>query len=107
MGLTSNWYLPLLWCERVSAKLLQSQHETLIHRKGSMLCRSNCSQMCPFREGQTGHIYQTHCREVPMCVCIILVCAACLYVCISREESHLSVNGFHFALSIGSSLNAP
>lgn len=102
----------LLWCEeresgrmkRASAKPEKSQHETLGHCSWYMPWeRSNCSQICPLREGQTG-VIQTY---TVVCV-VILTCLSvfgCLCVCISAEESHLSVNVFHFCLSIGGPLN--
>lgn len=91
--------------KRASAKPEKSQHETQGHCSWYMLGeRSNCSQMCPLREGQTGLIVHTHikwCGVIPKCLSVF----GRLCVCISATESHLSVNVFHFCLSTGGTLN--
>lgn len=89
--------------KRASAKLEKSQHETRGQCSWYMLGeRSNCSQMCPLREGQTG---LTHTYSVVRVVILTpLSVFGCLCVCISTAESHLSVNVFHFCLSVGGTL---
>lgn len=72
--------------KRASAKPEKTQHETLGHCSLYMLGeRSNCSQMCPVREGQTG-LTLTY-----SVVCVVILTPlsvfGCLCVCFSSRIS--------------------